>query len=237
MAALGNVIWFVFGGAILALFWLIIAGLFAITIIGLPIARACLEFAKLSAFPFGKEVIRETELKGANNVSEIAKVIYVVLNIIWFPIGLLLTLVYFIYGILSFITIIGIPAGIVYIRMGKFLLFPVGARVVTKKQAYASATANELEKRGLVISGGSRDISASQHNITVNVGQMPVQTISPEKQLLQLTQTNKILTLAEVVSQTSLEIEEAETAIKKLVSKGLAKEDFGPDGKKRYDFS
>jgi uncharacterized membrane protein YccF (DUF307 family) len=35
MAALGNVIWFVFGGAILALFWLIIAGIFAITIIDL----------------------------------------------------------------------------------------------------------------------------------------------------------------------------------------------------------
>jgi uncharacterized membrane protein YccF (DUF307 family) len=144
MAALGNVIWFVFGGAFLALFWLIIAGIFAITIIGLPIARACLEFAKLSAFPFGKEVIRETELKGINNVSKIARVIYIILNIIWFPIGLILTVAYFAYGIISFITIIGIPAGIVYVRMGQFLLFPAGARVVSKKQVQASATANEL---------------------------------------------------------------------------------------------
>jgi hypothetical protein len=31
--------------------------------------------------------------------------------------------------------------------MGQFLLFPVGARVVSKKQAYASATANEIERR------------------------------------------------------------------------------------------
>lgn len=102
MAALGNVIWFVFGGAILAFFWLIIAGFFAITIIGLPIARACLEFAKLSAFPFGKEVIRETELKGVNNVSEIARIVSIILNIIWFPIGLILTIAYFVYGIFSF---------------------------------------------------------------------------------------------------------------------------------------
>jgi uncharacterized membrane protein YccF (DUF307 family) len=150
MAALGNVIWFVFGGAILALFWLIIAGVYAITIIGLPIARACLEFAKLSAFPFGKEIIREAELKGTHNVSGIAKALYIILNVIWLPIGLILTLAYFVYGILSCITIIGIPAGIVYVRMGRFLLFPIGARVVSKKQAYASAAANELEKRGLV---------------------------------------------------------------------------------------
>ena len=54
MVALGNVIWFVFGGFFLALAWLFIAAVFAITIIGLPIARACFEFAKLSSAPFGK---------------------------------------------------------------------------------------------------------------------------------------------------------------------------------------
>jgi uncharacterized membrane protein YccF (DUF307 family) len=233
MAALGNVIWFVLGGGILALFWLFIAGIFAITIIGIPIARACLEFAKLSAFPFGKEVIRETELKGTSNVSKIAKVIFIILNIIWFPIGLALTIFYLAYGIISFITIIGIPAGIVYVRMGKFLLFPIGSRVVSKKQAYASAAANELEKRGLV----SKGISASQQNVIVNVAPIQGEKISPEKQILKITQTTKMLTLAEVVSQTTLEFDEAETTIKKLVDKGLAKEDIGSDGKKRYDFS
>ena len=147
MSTLGNLIWFVFGGEILALIWLIFAGLFACTVVGLPLARAFLEFAKLSAFPFGKEVIRETELKGSDNVSTFRKVVSVILNILWFPIGLILTIILFIYGIISFCTVIGIPAGVVYVRMGKFLLFPIGCRVVSKKQAYASATANEIEKR------------------------------------------------------------------------------------------
>ena len=147
MAAIGNIIWFIFGGAIAALGWLCIALLFAITIIGLPIARACFEFAKLSAFPFGKEIIRDTELKGNDNVSSISKVISIILNIIWFPLGFIMTIVYIIAGIASFITIIGIPVGIVYVRMGKFLLFPIGARVVSKKQAYAAAAVNELERR------------------------------------------------------------------------------------------
>ncbi|MFP3041701.1 hypothetical protein LQZ19_07745, partial [Treponema primitia] len=166
MSALGNVIWFVFGGAILALVWLLVAGLFAVTIVGLPIARACLEFAKLSAFPFGKEIIRDTELKGKTHVSGISKVVSIILDIIWFPIGLVLTIIYLAAGILSFISIIGIPVGIVYVRMGAFLLFPIGARVVSKKQAYASAVANEMEKRGLGISGAS---SVQQQNIIVNV--------------------------------------------------------------------
>jgi uncharacterized membrane protein YccF (DUF307 family) len=147
MAAIGNVLWFVFGGEVLALVWLIISGLFYLTIIGAPIGKACLEFAKLSAFPFGKEIIRETELKGEQNVPKWKRVISTILNIFWFVIGITMTAVYFVLGILSFITIIGIPVGIVYIRMGKFLLFPFGARVVSKKQAYASAAANEIERR------------------------------------------------------------------------------------------
>jgi uncharacterized membrane protein YccF (DUF307 family)/ribosomal protein L37E len=147
MVAFCNLIWFVICfGWLQGLVWLIVAVFFAITIIGLPIARACLEFAKLSAFPFGKDIIRETELKGTDNVSWIVRTITIILNIIWFPIGLFLTVVFFILGIISFITIIGIPVGIVYVRMGQFLLFPIGARVVSKKQAQTAAIANELRK-------------------------------------------------------------------------------------------
>lgn len=132
MATIGNVLWFVLGGAILAVFWLFISALFYITIIGIPIGRACLEFAKLSAFPFVKEIVRETDVKGPENVAGWRQVLHGILNIIWVLVAFPLTLVYFVYGIFSFITIIGIPIGIVYVRMGKFLLFPIGARVVEK---------------------------------------------------------------------------------------------------------
>jgi uncharacterized membrane protein YccF (DUF307 family) len=147
MAAFGNFIWFILGGGIWALIWLLMAGIFAITIIGLPLARACLEFAKLAACPFGKEIIRDTELLGKNNVSAITKTINVILGIIWFPLGLILTIAYFALAIACFVSIIGIPFGIAYVRIGKFVLFPMGARVVSKKQAYAIATANEMAKR------------------------------------------------------------------------------------------
>jgi uncharacterized membrane protein YccF (DUF307 family) len=149
MAAIGNVLWFILGGAVLALFWLIVSALFYITILGAPIGRACFEFAKLSAFPYGKEVIRDTELRGNSNVSGFAKVVRVILNIIWIPIGISTTIAYFALGLLYGITIIGIPIAVVYIRMGKFLIVPFGARVVSKKRAAAAEVANELERRGL----------------------------------------------------------------------------------------
>jgi uncharacterized membrane protein YccF (DUF307 family) len=147
MAALGNLIWFVFGGEVLALIWLLFAGIFYVTIVGIPIGRACIEFAKLSAFPFGKEIIREGELVGWANLSIANRTVAIVLNVVWLIIGIPMCIIYYVAGILSFVTIIGIPVGIVYVRMGRFIITPFGARVVSKKQAYASAVANEMEKR------------------------------------------------------------------------------------------
>ena len=145
--ALLNLIWFIFGGEIVALLWLVLAGVFSVTIVGIPIGKACLQFAKLSAFPFGKEIIRETELKGEDNVSKARKIGGLVLNIVWFPIGLALAVIYVVMAVVSFITIVGIPAGVVQAKTAKFVLFPIGAKCVSKKQAYASAVANELERR------------------------------------------------------------------------------------------
>ena len=99
------------------------------TVIGLPIAKSLFQFAKLSAFPFGKEVVRETELKGSENISSVRKSGGLLLNIIWFPFGLFLAIIYIVSGVFAFITVIGIPIGIVYVRMGKFILFPIGAKV------------------------------------------------------------------------------------------------------------
>lgn len=147
MALVGNVLWFILGGGVMALIWLVIGLALYITIIGIPIGKACLEFAKLSAFPFDKEVIRTTTLKGKHNVSVFSKTIATILNIIWIPLGIMLTICHFILGIIYAVTILGIPIAIVYFRMGRFLLAPIGCRVVSKKQAYASAVINEMENR------------------------------------------------------------------------------------------
>jgi Fic family protein len=66
---------------------------------------------------------------------------------------------------------------------------------------------------------------------------VPEQRLSAEKQILQLAESTNPLSLKQIISQTSLELDEADEAVKKLVDKGIAEEQVGPDGKTVYDFS
>ncbi len=163
-----NLIWFIIFGWWQAIVYLLVAAIFAITIVGIPIAKSLVQFAKLCAFPFGKEIIKETELKGTDNVSAIRKVGGSIVNIIWVPFGIIFAIVYICLGIASFITIIGIPAGIVYCKAAKFIVFPIGAKVVSKKQAYASAVANELEKRNNNENAGENSIDSGEKKTKKN---------------------------------------------------------------------
>lgn len=147
MALIFNIVWFILIGWWNSLAFLLLGGIFAITIIGIPIAQALFQFAILNAFPFGKEIIRETELEGPDNVSSVKKCFQFILNAVWFPFGLVFSIIFLVAGLLAFISIVGIPVGVVCVKMGQFLLFPIGAKVVTQKQAYASAATNEIEKR------------------------------------------------------------------------------------------
>ncbi|UVC08986.1 YccF family protein [Rhizobium sp. TH2] len=158
MRFLGNVIWFVLGGGVIALLWLIGALAFAISIIGLPLSRAAFEMAKMSAFPFGKEVVhvREIDQKGVNVVTATTGTIGFVANVIWlFTFGLSLALAYILAGILCCVTIVAIPFGIQAFKLAAISLWPVGRRVVTKEMAQAirigNAQAQLSAARGVTI--------------------------------------------------------------------------------------
>ncbi|MDW5316426.1 YccF family protein [Rhizobium sp. PL01] len=145
----GNVIWFVFGGAVLALTWLFGALLFAISIIGLPVARAAVEMAKLSAFPFGKDVVhvREIDGKGVSATTAATGTIGFVANIIWMlTFGWVLFLGYLVAGVINCLTIIGIPFGLQSFKLAGLSFWPVGRRVVTKEMANAVRKQNAAEK-------------------------------------------------------------------------------------------
>ena len=71
MVTLGNIIWFVVFGWWNWLFYTFSGIICCITIIGIPIGKAMFQYAKLMVLPFGKVIIKETELKGKENVSAI----------------------------------------------------------------------------------------------------------------------------------------------------------------------
>ena len=143
-----NFFWFLFFGWFSAVLVLILSGFMALTVIGIPIAKSLLQFSKLSALPFGKEVIRDKAGKIEGNVSLLKKTGAIIANLIWFPLGFLLIIVYFLLGIIMISTIIGIPIGMVYMKIGKFIIRPVGTRVIfQKKQVLASDESNVVKKK------------------------------------------------------------------------------------------
>lgn len=145
----GNVIWFLLGGAVLAVIWLIGAVLFALTIVGLPLARASIEMAKISAFPFGKEVVhvRELDAKGVSATTIATGTIGFIVNVIWAcTFGILLFVSYMISGVINCLTIIGIPFGIQAFKLAGISFWPVGRRVVSIELARAAREQNARDK-------------------------------------------------------------------------------------------
>ncbi len=118
MGCLGNILWFIFGGFITAVCWLVLGVLWCITIIGIPIGFQCFKFAQLSAFPFGKEIDYGG---GAGSM---------ILNIIWLVFtGLAMAIMHAVNGLLFCITIIGIPFGLQCFKLAKLALMPFGAKI------------------------------------------------------------------------------------------------------------
>lgn len=181
MSTLGNIIWFIIGGWWNFLVYSFLGILFSITIIGIPIGKALFQYAKLMVFPFGKVIIKETELKGKENVSAIRRVGGVIANLIWLPIGIVMFIGNILAAVGMAVTIIGIPVAIVLVRSAKFLIWPVGAKVVTKEEAEAV----RMERSMMKVMGTAMAVNQSMM-------QQPVQAQqSMQSQPQSMTQTQQ----------------------------------------------
>lgn len=119
MGCLGNILWFVCGGAISGLAWVFAGCCWCITVVGIPVGMQCFKFAGLSFCPFGKDVIY-----GGGAVS-------LLVNIIWLMLfGVPMALINIVIGILCYCTIIGIPFGKQFFKIAKLSLMPFGATIV-----------------------------------------------------------------------------------------------------------
>ena len=87
-------------------------------IIDLPYGLQCFKFAKLSFFPFGKEITYSNDA-----VSFIVNVIWLIANGWWMAVG------NFVIGCLWCVTIVGIPFGKQFFKIAKLSLAPFGAKV------------------------------------------------------------------------------------------------------------
>ena len=119
MRTLGNILWFLFGGLVSGLMWLIFGMLWCVTIIGIPYGIQCFKFAQISFWPFGREI--------RYNMGAVRFII----NVLWFLFGgLEMAVVNFMFGLLWCVTIVGIPFGLQFFKIAKLSLAPFGSEIV-----------------------------------------------------------------------------------------------------------
>jgi uncharacterized membrane protein YccF (DUF307 family) len=120
MRLLGNILWFLFGGLISGLAWIIAGCIWCITLIGIPVGLQCFKFASLSFWPFGKEIVYGSG------------VFSFLINLIWIIFfGWEMAAVNAIFGLLWCVTIVGVPFGLQFFKLARLSLLPFGAGIVT----------------------------------------------------------------------------------------------------------
>ena len=136
MSALGNLLWFVFGGALMGLGWWL-AGLLAfVSIVGIPWGKACFVIGQFAFFPFGKEAVSRRDLSGRDDVG--TGPLGLIGNVVWFLlIGVWLAIGHVVSAAACFVTIIGIPFGIQHLKLAVIALAPIGKTIVDKQLAAA----------------------------------------------------------------------------------------------------
>jgi uncharacterized membrane protein YccF (DUF307 family) len=130
MALILNILWNIPGlGFVIALLWLVAAGLMTLTIIGIPWAIACLTMASFAIAPFGRDLVSREELTGRRSLG--TGPLGVLANVLWFLLaGLWLCIAHVAAAAACAITIIGLPFAWAHLKLAGAALFPVGKRVV-----------------------------------------------------------------------------------------------------------
>jgi uncharacterized membrane protein YccF (DUF307 family) len=129
LALLLNLLWIVCGGLAMAVGWVIAGLIMAITIVGIPWARAAFNIAIYALLPFGHRAVARDAYTGREDIGTgplgvIGNIIWLVLAGWWLALGHLLV------GIVLMITIIGIPFGWAHWKLAGLALWPIGKMIV-----------------------------------------------------------------------------------------------------------
>ena len=124
-----NLLWIVFGGFWMAVGWAVAAVIMAITIIGLPWARAAFTIAAYTLLPFGQRAVSRDEYFGREDIGTGA--LGLVGNVIWFVLaGWWLALGHLLTALLLAITLVGIPFAWAHLKLAGLALWPIGKVIV-----------------------------------------------------------------------------------------------------------
>ena len=113
----------------MAIGWLTASFFFAISIVGIPWARAAFNMAIFHLWPFGREIVDRDEITGHDDLG--TGFLGLLGNIIWFLLaGWWLALGHLLFAFLLMLTIIGIPFAWQHLKLAGMAIAPVGKMVV-----------------------------------------------------------------------------------------------------------
>lgn len=119
MSALGNILWIIFGGLLMAIGWCIAGLLLCVTIIGIPFGVQCFKIGGFVLAPFGRNI--QSGSMGAGSLLG---------NILWIVLlGWELALAHLIHAVVLAVTIVGIPFAVQHVKLAGLSLAPFGARI------------------------------------------------------------------------------------------------------------
>jgi len=111
----------IFGGFAVAIEYFVSSIVMMLTIIGIPFGIQTIKLGMLALWPFGSEVVQVEKPSGC---------LTTFMNILWFFVGglwIMLTHVFF--GVLFYLTILGIPWGNQHFKLAGLALTPFGREI------------------------------------------------------------------------------------------------------------
>jgi len=129
MTLILNILWFIFGGFLAGLAWLLAGIVMVITIVGIPWARAAFTIASFSFWPFGRVAVDRRFLTGRSDIG--TGPLGVIGNVLWFLIaGVWLALGHLALAVSLGVTIIGLPFAFQHVKLAILAAAPIGQEIV-----------------------------------------------------------------------------------------------------------
>jgi uncharacterized membrane protein YccF (DUF307 family) len=124
-----NLFWILCGGLWMAAAWVIAGIIMAITIIGLPWARAAFNIAAYTLLPFGQKAVPRDLYTGESDIG--TGILGVIGNVVWFVLaGWWLALAHLLTALVLALTIVGIPFAWAHLKLAGIALWPIGKIIV-----------------------------------------------------------------------------------------------------------
>lgn len=121
MNSIGNLLWLISGGIIIAAIYYMVGLLMCITIIGIPFGVQLFKLGTYSLWPFGHDLVNGPGEPGCLSI---------VMNLLWILLGWWeIAAIHLVCGLLFCVTIVGIPFGLLHFRLALASVFPFGKEI------------------------------------------------------------------------------------------------------------